>query len=128
MIKYVSLFSGIEAAKVAFDTANIPAAPLAFFEIEKQQSKLLAEKYPETPNYGDVCKFDFSIFKGKANFVCGGSPCQSFSMANLINRDFSGSKFMLEFVRAIWEIEPDYFLFENVPQAQAVFNGRFKIS
>jgi len=120
MIKYISLFSGIEAAKVAFDFAGIPAEPLAFFEIEKQQSKLLADKYPNTPNYGDVCEFNFSTFNGKIDFLCGGSPCQSFSMANH-KRDFTGVDLMQEFVSAVWQCEPDYFLFENVPQTKSFF-------
>jgi len=121
MIKYVSLFSGIEAAKVAFDKAGIPAQPLAFFEIERQQSKLLKEKYPDTPNYGDVRKFDFSVYKGKIDFLCGGSPCQSFSKCNMVNRDHSGTDLMAEYIRAVKEAQPDYFLYENVPQAQNDF-------
>jgi len=34
VIKYISLFSGIEAGKIAFNKAGLDCNPTAFFEIE----------------------------------------------------------------------------------------------
>gem|GEM_PF-3112435 len=117
-VKYISLFTGIEAAKVAFDKAGINAVPLAFSEIEKKQCELLATKYPEIPNLGDIRNIDFKPYKGNVDFVCGGSPCQSFSIINLISRDCKGIDLFFEFRRAVLEAEPETFFYENVPMAE----------
>lgn len=69
---YVSLFSGIEAASVAW--APLGWRPLAFAEIERFPSKVLAERFPDVPNLGDVTKVDWSPYRG-ADVVVGGSPC-----------------------------------------------------
>lgn len=51
-MKYLSLFSGIEAASVAW--GPLGWEPLAFCEIEPFPSAVLAYHYPDTPNLGDV--------------------------------------------------------------------------
>lgn len=51
-IKYLSLFSGIEAATVAWHDLGWEA--LAYAEIEPFPSAVLAHHYPDTPNLGDV--------------------------------------------------------------------------
>lgn len=55
------------------------------------------------------------IFKGKFQLICGGFPCQSFSIAG--NRkglqDERGQLFF-EALRILNEVKPKYFLFENV--------------
>nr|DAG29397.1 MAG TPA: Cytosine specific methyltransferase [Caudoviricetes sp.] len=48
-VRYLSLFSGIEAASVAWE-------PAAFAELDEFPSAVLAERYPEVPNVGDVTK------------------------------------------------------------------------
>jgi DNA-cytosine methyltransferase len=118
MIKYISLFSGVEAAKLAFDKAGIAATPIMFSEIEKKQCQLLAAKYPDVPNLGDIRKIDFRPFKGKADFVCGGSPCQCFSSINRLTGDNSGIDLFMEFQRAVLECDPECFFYENVPLAE----------
>ena len=51
--------------------------------------------------------------------VIGGSPCQGFSFAGKqLNFDDPRSKLFFEFVRAIREIQPKYFLLENVKMKQ----------
>ena len=79
-MKYVSLFSGIEAATVAWEPLGWE--PVAFAEIEPFPCAVLAYRFPDVPNLGDVTKIDWSDFEkryGSVDLVCGGSPCQSFS-------------------------------------------------
>lgn len=46
--------------------------------------------------------------------VIGGSPCQSFSMAGLRSLNDSRNFLVKEFLRIVLELNPSYFVFENV--------------
>lgn len=78
-MKYVSLFSGIEAATVAWEPLGWE--PVCFAEFDEFPSAVLAERYPEVPNVGDVTKANWKKYRNKVDLVVGGSPCQSFSIA-----------------------------------------------
>lgn len=78
-MKYVSLFSGIEAATVAWEPLGWE--PVCFAEFDEFPSAVLAERYPEVPNVGDVTKVNWKKYRNKVDLVVGGSPCQSFSIA-----------------------------------------------
>ena len=75
-MRYVSLFSGIEAASVAFEAVGME--PMAFSEIEPFPCAVLAARFPHVPNLGDVSKVDWGAFTeehGRPDLVVGGSPC-----------------------------------------------------
>lgn len=72
-VKYVSIFSGIEAATVAWHPLGWE--PLAFSEIDPFPSTVLQHHYPDIPNLGDITKIDWNPYKGQADLVVGGSPC-----------------------------------------------------
>lgn len=79
-----SLCSGIEAASVAW--ANLPYKFSWFSEISAFQSELLKSKYPETPNLGDMRSIAEKLRSGSISapdLICGGTPCQAFSLAGL---------------------------------------------
>ena len=81
-MRYLSVCSGIEAASVAWE--SLGWAPIAFAEIEKFPSKVLAHHYPRVPNLGDMTKFrEWDIERGAVDVLVGGTPCQSFSVAGL---------------------------------------------
>ena len=117
-MRFVSLFSGIEAASVAWIPLGWEA--VAFAEIEPFPCAVLAQRFPDVPNLGDVTKIDWSEFLaryGAVDLVCGGSPCQSFSIAAGENRtSLDGpSRLMFEYIRAVRELRPRWFVWENVP-------------
>lgn len=72
-LTFISMFSGIEAASVAFKPLGWRA--LAFAEIDKFPSAVLAHHYPDVPNVGDMSKHDWAQYRGKVDIVCGGPPC-----------------------------------------------------
>lgn len=113
-MKYISLFSGIEAATVAWH--HLGWKPIAFAEIEKFPCELLAHHYPNVPNLGDMTKVDWAQWRGMADVLVGGSPCQAFSVAGLRQslNDARGN-LTLEFVRAAKLIRPRFVVWENVP-------------
>ncbi|MCL1988668.1 MAG: DNA cytosine methyltransferase [Firmicutes bacterium] len=77
-----SVCSGIEAASVAWQGLGLTFE--WFAEIADFPSKLLAEKYPTIPNYGDMTGLANKILEEKIaapDLICGGTPCQAFSLA-----------------------------------------------
>ena len=56
-LRYISLFSGIEAASVAAEPLGWE--PVCFCEIDPFPSAVLAHHYPNVPNLGDITKVDW---------------------------------------------------------------------
>lgn len=117
-MRYVSTFSGVEAATVAWEPLGWE--PLAFCEVDAFPSAVLAERFPGVPNLGDVREVDWS---GTADLVVGGSPCQSFSVAGKREGMAGASGLMLEYVRCVREVRPRWLVWENVPGALSVERG-----
>ena len=120
-MRYVSLFSGIEAASVAWD--GLGWEPVAFSEIDAFPSAVLAHRYPDIPNLGDITQIKWKHFRDKVDLVVGGSPCQSFSIAGKREGLDGASGLMWEFVRCVREVRPRWLLWENVPGALSSSRG-----
>lgn len=122
-MKYISLFSGIEAATVAW--APLGWKPVAYAEIEPFPKAVLKHHYPNVPDLGDMTKVDWSKYHHAADVVVGGSPCQAFSVAGLRKAlaDPRG-QLMLEYIRACYEIDPEWIVWENVPGVLSAEHGR----
>jgi DNA (cytosine-5)-methyltransferase 1 len=124
-LRYVSLFSGVEAASVAW--SRLGWEPVAFAEVDEFPAAVLAHRFPDVPNLGDVCNVDWKEFYeryGAVDVLVGGSPCQSFSIAGNRTGLEGASGLMWQFCRAIRELVeasggagPRYVLWENVPGA-----------
>ena len=99
---------------VALERAGIPVERYAAYEIEPNAIKISQKNYPMIEHCGDVTTADFTQYEG-SDLVIGGSPCQGFSFAGKqLNFADPRSKLFFEFVRALAEIKPKYFLLENV--------------
>lgn len=112
-MKYISVFSGIEAATVAWRPLGWEA--IAFSEIEPFPCQVLKHYYPDVPNLGDISKVDWRQFLGTVDLVVGGSPCQSFSVAGSRTGLDGASGLVREYFRLLSECKPRWFLWENVP-------------
>ena len=120
-MRYVSLFSGIEAASVAW--GPLGWEPVAFSEIEPFACAVLNERFPSVPNLGDITRIDWSDRAGSIDLVAGGSPCQSFSVAGNREGLAGESGLMFEYIRAVRAIRPRWFVWENVPGALSSEGG-----
>lgn len=120
-MRYISLFSGIEAASVAW--RQLGWEPVAFSEIEPFPCALLKERFPNVPNLGDITKIDWTPYVGAVDIIVGGSPCQSFSIAGNREGLRGESGLMFEFIRAVRCVRPAYFVWENVPGALSCEGG-----
>ncbi len=127
---YVSLFSGIEAASVAWKPLGWDCAAVA--EVEAFPSAVLAHHYPNVPNLGDVTKITKERIEqlGHVDLLVGGFPCQDLSVAGkragLRNDDGSATRSGLFFTGmqiAEWS-GARYVLVENVPGLFSSNKGR----
>ncbi|ENS4278972.1 Dam family site-specific DNA-(adenine-N6)-methyltransferase [Salmonella enterica] len=83
-LSYGSVCSGIEAASIAWEPLGM--RPAWFSEIEPFPCAVLAERWPEVPNLGDMTKIAASIAANEVaapDLLVGGTPCQAFSIAGL---------------------------------------------
>lgn len=119
-MKVLSLFDGISCGMVALERAGIPVERYVAYEIELNAIKISKKNYPDIEHCGDVTTADFTKYKG-FDLLIGGSPCQSLSIVQSQTRTHldGKSKLFFEFVRALEEAKPKYFLFENVASMNA---------
>lgn len=126
----LSLFDGIGCGKVALERVGVKIDKYFASEIKQCAIKCATINNPDIIEIGDVFnvhykdgilkteKGDFDV--GQIDILIGGSPCQDFSCANVFKRSsdygLNGDKSRLfyEYLRLKKEIEPKYFLLENV--------------
>ena len=107
-----SLFSGIGG----FDLAShwLGCTNVFNCEIDPFCQKVLKHHFPNSQQYADITKTDFTKYKGAIDVVSGGFPCQPFSVAGK-RKGASDDRFLWhEMLRAIREIEPSWVIAENV--------------
>lgn len=116
-MKVLSLFDGMSCGMIAFRQLGIPVDEYHAFEIDKFAVKVSQHNFPEIIHHGDVFSGDFTKFKN-FDWLIGGSPCTYWSIAqNPKNRETTpkglGWELFQQYVRALHEAEPEYFLYEN---------------
>ena len=113
-MRYISVFSGIEAATAGWH--HMGWKPVVFADIDEFPSAVLKYHYPEVKNVGDVLNVDWNEYKGKADLIVGGSPCQSFSHAGKrLGMDDPRGNLALHYLRIVRGVQPKWFIYENVP-------------
>lgn len=126
----LSLFDGISCGQIALERCGIKVDKYYASEIKPKAIEITQQHYPNTIQIGDVTKVSFkdgvlytekgNYNVGKIDLLIGGSPCQDFScLKNTRWGDANGyygekSKLFWEYVRLLKEINPKYFLLENV--------------
>ncbi|XJC79701.1 DNA cytosine methyltransferase (plasmid) [Delftia tsuruhatensis] len=112
-MRFLSVCSGIEAASVAWNPLGWKA--VAFSEIKPFPCAVLAHHYPDTPNWGDMTKFQ-EWSDEPIDLLCGGTPCQSFSVSGLRKGlDDPRGNLMLTFGAIAAKYRPKWLVWENVP-------------
>lgn len=128
-MKYVSLFSGIEAVSVAWKALGWEC--VAVSEIDKFPCEVLKTRYPNVPNLGSVTDIteerlnELKKEHGAIDLVVGGSPCQSFSVAGKrLGLEDARGNLMFEYCRIVGALRPKWFVWENVPGALSSNQGQ----
>lgn len=123
-MNYLSVCSGVEAATVAWH--DLGWNPVAFSEIEKFPSEVLAHHYPGVPNLGDMSNYkEWNFGEKTIDLLVGGTPCQSFSVAGLRKglEDPRGNLALI-YVGILNKFKPKWFIWENVPGVLSSSKGR----
>ena len=126
-MRYATVCSGIEAPSQAWH--GLGWKPVWFSEIEAFPSAVLNHHYPEVPNLGDMTKLNkderYQKSAGAIDVFCGGTPCQSFSVAGLRKglADPRGN-LALHFLRIVDDLRPRWVVWENVPGVLSSNGGR----
>lgn len=110
-IRYFSMFTGVGGFELGIGDR---AECIGFSEIDKYANQLLAAKFPNVRNYGD-CKTINPNELPDFDMLCGGFPCQSFSIAGKRRgfEDTRGTMFF-EVARIIKVKKSKLILLENV--------------
>lgn len=131
-----SMCSGMEAASVALNPLGFKTLWLS--EIDAAPCSVLANHHPTVPNLGDMRKIPALIrdcFVPAPDMLCGGTPCQAFSIAGLRNSlDDERGNLSLIFCETADEIDkrraadgllPAVILWENVPGVLSTADNAF---
>ena len=117
-MNFLDIFAGIGGFRLGMERAGHKC--VGFCEIDKfARSSYKAmhntENEIEYHDIKEVTNEEFRKLRGKVDVICGGFPCQAFSIAGkqLGFEDTRGTLFY-EIARATQEIKPRYLLLENV--------------
>ena len=127
-MRILSVFDGMACGMLAFQAAGIKVDRYVAYEYDEDtvsESKgrpygfaalTSAHNFPMIEHRGNVFQADFTEFSG-FDFVIGGSPCTYWSIAQKNNRETEASgmgwELFCQFVRAVKEAQPMYFIYEN---------------
>jgi len=99
------------------------ATCIGFSEIDKYASQVLKYQFPNIKNYGDIKEINWNTVPD-FDLLVGGSPCQDLSIAGK-RAGLAGERSGLfdEYIRALKEKKPKYFIWENVKGALSSNGG-----
>lgn len=125
----MDIFSGAGGLSLGAEMAGITVRYA--IEINKSAAYTYKKNHPETSVLcEDITKLDPKKIVGEKELfiIMGGPPCQGFSMSNTVNRNMDNPKNQLfrEFVRFVKELNPTWFVFENVWGLTKINNGETK--
>ena len=115
-MKILSLFDGMACGALAMQAAGIEIDKYIAYEIDKYAIQTAQHNFPFIEERGDVFKADFKEYAG-FDYLIGGSPCTYWSIAQTKNRETVASgmgwELFSQYVRALHEAKPRFFLYEN---------------
>lgn len=125
----LSLFDGMSCGRIALERVGIKANKYLASEIKPNGIKVSKYNYADIIQIGDVTKIKYENgilftengqFEIKIDIIIGGSPCQDLSIAKADREGLKGekSKLFYEYVRVLKEVNPQYFMLENVGKAK----------
>lgn len=125
----VDIFSGAGGMSIGSIMAGIK--PVLAVEFDKHAAKTYETNHPEVKVLAHDIKTVNPLEHTKKNpfILFGGPPCQGFSVANTKTRNLDNQNNWMfkEYLRFVKDLEPDWFLFENVVGFKSFDKGKFAI-
>jgi len=120
-LRTLDLFSGIGGFTLGLDSTGY-FETVAFCEIEAFPCKVLNKHWPEVPIYNDVKELSYEKLQADGiisrrrgiDVICGGYPCQPFSVAGRQGGEDDPRHLWPEYFRLVRELRPHYAIGENV--------------
>jgi DNA (cytosine-5)-methyltransferase 1 len=126
-MRYLSTFSGIGGFDLGFDRAGMTC--VGQVEIDQKASAILARHWPDVPKHGDITTArewaSDNGLVGAVDLLCGGFPCQPFSIAGRREgrEDPRGNLFWNALALAT-HVQARWIVLENVPGLLSSNSGR----
>lgn len=122
-VKIIELFSGIGGFTKGFEDACYTIEEHYYSEIDKHAIANYKKNYPNAKYIGSVTDIRPGDFRG-IDIITFGSPCQDFSLAGK-RKGLEGERSsLIEYaIRAITDIRPSVFIWENVKGAFSSNSG-----
>ena len=111
-MKVLDLFSGIGGFSLGLEWAGMET--IAMCEKDKFCRQVLAKHWPDITIHEDIRKLDGREYKNAVDVVCGGFPCQPFSVAGKQLGKEDDRHLWPEMLRVIKESAPAWVIGENV--------------
>lgn len=121
-MKLIDLFAGIGGFSLAAHWLNWET--IAFVEKDEFCQKVLRKNFGDIPIYDDVRTFDGTQYRDSADIVCGGFPCQPFSIAGKGKSRDDERHLFPQMLRVISEVRPRWVVAENVRRILSIENGQ----
>lgn len=122
-MKHLSLFSGIGGIDLAAEWAGFESAIMV--ERDPYCQQVLKKNFPTTQIFDDVTTFNGLELRGTIDLISAGFPCQPHSLAGKRKASADERDLWGEVVRIVGEVQPRWFLGENVPGLLSSESGRF---
>lgn len=129
-LKMIDLFAGVGGLSLGFEQCGFQVV------IANEYDEGIAQAYINNRNnpnmiVADITKLPihetFGQFRGVVDLVVGGPPCQGYSQKGQRKTINDPRNFLFKyFVEVVREVQPKYFVMENVPNLLTSENGYFK--
>ena len=111
-MKVLDLFSGIGGFSLGLERAGM--STVAMCEKDPYCRKILAKHWPDLTIHEDIRNLDGKRYAESIDLVCGGFPCQPFSVAGKRKGTNDDRHLWPEMLRVIKESRPRWVIGENV--------------
>lgn len=116
---FIDLFAGTGGISIGFKKAGFNK--LLSVEIDNDASNTLRNNFPEAIHFEKPIQeitfeeIDQALSGRKVHIVCGGPPCQGFSVAGLRKPNDPRNQLFKEYIRIVKHLNPYFVFIENVP-------------
>ena len=120
-MKVISLFSGTGGSSCGYRMAGCKV--LLAVEMDENAIKNYKLNFPTTNIFeGDIAKLniekkleELNLKRGELDLLDGSPPCQGFSIQRIGEDEDFRNELVMKFISLVEEVNPLYFLMENVP-------------
>lgn len=114
MFRTIDLFAGAGGLTIGFEQAGFRT--VAAVELDPYAAATLTARHPCTEVVRkNILDVDLSVYRGLADVVIGGPPCQPFSSGGLRAAHEDERDMLPAYLAALDSIRPEAFVMENVP-------------